>query len=771
MEMPCRRTRFSLDGRWSLVLADPDRDDAQTVRTIADVRNLDLPVYEASVPGNLELDLQANGIIPEPFHGRNIADNVRFERCRAIYFRRFRPPEGLGPVVILEAQGLDCYATVMVNGVVLGSADNMLIERRFPIDPSLLAEESEIVVLFDPPLRPASEAAYPRLVQAMGSNYESLYTRKAPHMYGWDIMPRALSAGIWRSMDLLGLPEERIEQTYLETLELASAGGRASQRLHFAVELTGHPHDGYELEVEGRCGEAGFAHRTRILYGAGALRFDVADPLLWWPRGRGPQNLYDCRVRLYRHGELMDAVAFTHGIRTIRLERTELTDDAGGGAFLFQVNGTPLFVLGTNWAPLDAYHSRDRARVDRAMELAVEIGCNMIRCWGGNVYESDRFYDRCDRAGILVWQDFAMACGIYPQDEAFQEVIRREAVAVVRRLRSHACLALWAGDNECDASHLWGASGVDPNTNVLTRRVLPEVLRNEDPGRPYLPSSPYIGPEAMEHGTRWLVEDHLWGPRDYYKGEYYTSALCKFASEIGYHGCPEPATLREFLSEDKVWPYADNEEWRLHATSPVPGVDLYDYRVELMANQVRVLFGRIPEGLEEFAYASQASQAEAMKFFIEMFRSQKWRRTGIIWWNLLDGWPQFSDAVVDYYFRRKRAFRAIQRAQSPLLMAFREPEQGMQELVLCSDIPRAIQLEFSVRDMDTGEVLTVGEASVDADSVATVHRLPYRSDQRRLLLIEWSGGGLTGWSHYLSGQPPFDLRWYRAHMDELDRRA
>ncbi|NUQ69842.1 MAG: hypothetical protein HUU17_03385 [Chthonomonadales bacterium] len=147
MEMPCRRTRFSLDGRWSLVLADPDRDDAQTVRTIADVRNLDLPVYEASVPGNLELDLQANGIIPEPFHGRNIADNVRFERCRAIYFRRFRPPEGLGPVVILEAQGLDCYATVMVNGVVLGSADNMLIERRFPIDPSLLAEESEIVVL------------------------------------------------------------------------------------------------------------------------------------------------------------------------------------------------------------------------------------------------------------------------------------------------------------------------------------------------------------------------------------------------------------------------------------------------------------------------------------------------------------------------------------------------------------------------------------------------------------------------------------------------
>ncbi|MBM3494205.1 MAG: glycoside hydrolase family 2, partial [Armatimonadetes bacterium] len=641
MEPPHPRAAISLDGAWSFCLsADRPLDG---VRTIADVEALRLPIRHATVPGNLELDMLAEGAIPDPFVGMNMAAMRRFETCGAAYFRRFdaRPSDGVD--YVLEAEGVDCYARIYLNGALVATCDNMLTEWRADLpagllrDPSLGAPGSdhrnEIVVVFDPPIGRDRRAEYPRLLQAMAANYESLHTRKAPHMYGWDIMPRALSMGLWRPIRILELPRERIGETYMETLALAPDRAWADVQLHYALRLERHPLDPdpsreTTLRIEGACGEATFREERRILGEAGTIRFRLADPMVWWPRGRGRQSLYDCQVTLLRAGAVLDRTEFSFGVRTIELDRTDTTDETGRGEFCFMVNGERLFVLGTNWVPLDAYHSRDIERVDQAVALVEEIGCNMIRCWGGNVYESDRFFDLCDRAGILVWQDFAMACAIHPQDLAFQETLRREATQVVRRLRQHPCVALWAGDNECDMSFLWGGSGTDPNTNALTRRVLPEVVRCEDPRRPYLPSSPYIAPDAMAKGLQYLPEDHLWGPRDYYKGPYYTSSLCHFASEIGYHGCPSPESVRRFITPGKEWPYTDNDEWLLHSTSPIPGVDLFDYRVELMAKQVRVLFGAVPDGLEDFAYASQCSQAEAMKFFVEMFRSQKWRRTG-----------------------------------------------------------------------------------------------------------------------------------------------
>jgi beta-mannosidase len=760
-----------LTGSWRFTFEPAEGGVLGDARSVAQIEASGAPVYDATVPGNFELDLQANGLIGEPFHGMNIAGLTRFEAMRVVYWRTFQAPDRPGLRPILEAQGIDCYATVVLNGRVAGRCDNMLVEHRFELQPEDLHAENEIIVIIEPPLRPAEEADYPPLLQAMAGNYESLRTRKAPHMYGWDIMPRALSAGIWRPMRILYLPDERIDDAYLETLDIAQGRNAATLNLHYTARLRGHPHDDYELLLEASCGEASFSRRRRILYGAGSCRFDVPNPLLWWPRGRGDQNLYDCTLSLLHKGEKLDEVHFPLGIRTVSLERTEVTDEAGRGEFCFYVNGERLFVLGTNWVPLDAYHSRDIQRVDAAMDLVQEIGCNMIRCWGGNVYESDRFYDLCDRMGVLVWQDFSMACAVYPQDEAFQETLRREAVKVVRRLRQHPCVALWAGDNECDYSYLWGAGGVDPNTNVLTRKTLPEVLRNEDQRRPYLPSSPYIAPGAVATGTEYLPENHLWGPRDYYKSEFYRTALCHFASEIGYHGCPDADSIRQFLTPEAVWPYKDNPEWLLHGTSPIPGVNLFDYRVELMANQVRVLFGTVPDDLESFVYASQSSQAEAMKFFIETFRSQKWRRTGIIWWNILDGWPQFSDAVVDYYFRRKRAYATIRRSQTPLCMILREPEEGEQEIVICSDLRDRVPVRFTVSGLHTGQTLAQGEEAAGADCVTVVGAVPYAPEEQRVILLEWDTPSGPGWNYYLAGQPPFDLNWYRTAMSRLEARG
>jgi len=207
-----------------------------------------------------------------------------------------------------------------------------------------------------------------------------------------------------------------------------------------------------------------------------------------------------------------------------------------------------------------------------ALELFDDLGCTMIRCWGGNVYEDHAFFEHCDTHGMMVWQDFAFACAIYPQDEQFLGRVRHEATAVVRKLRNHPSLVLWSGDNEVDESYLW--LGRDPGTNRITREVLPRVCAEHDPYRPYLPSSPYAsgevsgrflaarGPERArceEAARRLMPEQHLWGPRDYFKSPFYAETTAHFASEIGYHGCPNLSSLERFLPQDALWPWQDND--------------------------------------------------------------------------------------------------------------------------------------------------------------------------------------------------------------------
>lgn len=262
-------------------------------------------------------------------------------------------------------------------------------------------------------------------------------------------------------------------------------------------------------------------------------------------------------------------------------------------------------------------------------------------------------------------------------------------------------------------------------------------------------------------GEQFLPEHHLWGPRDYYKSSFYRDSLCHFVSEIGYHGCPSPESVRKFVSPGKEWPYRGNEEWLLHATSPVPGAEGYNYRVELMAKQIRELFGEVPDTLEEFAFASQVSQAEAVEFFIELFRAHKWRRTGIIWWNLMDGWPQFSDAIVDYYFARKLAYGFIKASQQPLCLVLREPENWQQEVVACNDMRDDIALSYTVKDADTEEVVATGAGVAEGDAVTLLGRIPLSMGEKRLYLLDWRAESGSGRNHYLAGNPPFDLRQYR----------
>lgn len=770
MDMRSGQPHLLLDGEWQFAFSNTL--PSTPVINGDTLQQSGLTVLPATVPGNFELDLQANGLIEDPFFGMNVTQLRQYESAHVWYRKRFvadlkAVPQGYETVLLLE--GVDCFADIYWNGVCIGQTENMLVEHTFPVT---LQAENELLIHIRPTMQEAQKHPYnPSAFAAFPFAYSGLYVRKAPHMFGWDIMPHLISAGLWRSVRVLYLPKERLETVFLDTLSIASDQSRADLSLYFHAHLTGlfdgtAPPPNYEIEVEGVCEDSRFSARFPALFDSGRHRFRVNTPHLWWPRGRGKASLYNVVVRLLRDGKEVDRLTLTHGIRTTQLLRTSVTDSAGKGEFCFRINGEKVFILGSNWVPADACHSRDVERIPAILDMVEEIGCNMLRCWGGNVYEPDLFYDLCDQKGILIWQDFALACAVYPQDETFQNQIRQEARKVVRRLRQHPCIALWAGDNECDQAHSWGGRRLDPNTNVLTREVLPRLLQEEDTSRPYLPSSPYIDATAFATGERFLPENHLWGPRDYFKSPYYTQALCHFASEMGYHGCPVPESIAEFISPDKIWPCLDNEEWRLHSTSPIPGPDLR--RVELMVNQVRELFGEVPDNLPDFSLASQISQAEALKFFVEMFRAAKWRRTGLLWWNLMDGWPQFSDAIVDYYFRKKKAFSFLQRSQSPLCLVLREPQDWNQELVACNDTRNDLAFSYTVRDADSEEIVKEGQALARADAVTSLGSIPFSASAKRCYLLDWKSEARTDRNHYISGYPPFNLDQYKRWLEKIE---
>ena len=350
---------------------------------------------------------------------------------------------------------------------------------------------------------------------------------------------------------------------------------------------------------------------------------------------------------------------------------------------------------------------------------------------------------------------------------------------VIKTFRNHASLALWAGDNECDAFTMFSLNVVingrnvplvDPNDSELTRDVLRRAVRDHDYSHPYLPSSPYVDSVAFQNVGAKCSEAHLWGPRDYYKGEYYATASAHFASEIGYHGCPSPETLAKFIPREHLLSYGDegachDRMWLTHAAAmePVFGAP-YTYRIPLMSRQVKTLFGSVPDDLSRYALASQISQAEAKKFFVEHFRMAKWKKTGIIWWNLIDGWPQISDAVVDWYGTKKLAYHTLMRSQSPFAMMIDEPEEGKLPLFAVNDSRKTVSVAYTVKELSTGHVLLSDRCAIPSDASVRLCDLPLVS--HGFYLITWEGDA-EGINHFAASQEEgWELDRYVSFMKE-----
>ncbi len=773
---------ISLDGEWALYYFE----DGPGVETPEHPGAACLP---AQVPGNVELDLQRAGLLPEPFYSTNTWLLRPCERYEWWYEREFELPlDWIGRRLELVFEGLDLLATVWLNGELLGRADNALIPWRFDASRAALPGESNhLVVRLAPVMQAAEGMAYEPGMLSWEHRFEGLFLRKAPHVWGWDILPRAVSAGIWRSVHLEVVPENRIEWIYYWTVSARPEETVLGARFQVSVGKEIRPGiDPLEMRFEGECGESRFAFNWPLEFTSDGCTIPIQQPKLWWPAGYGEPNLYTVTASLHLDGRVLAKRTERVGLRRLVVDRSELAgklwtlepaaterarldvEPDPQSHFLITVNGTPVMVKGTNWVPLDAFHSRDTERLERALEMVQELGCNVLRCWGGNVYESEVFFDWCDAHGVLVWQDFAFACCLYPQTDEFLGKVRQEAEAVVTRLRNHACLALWCGDNEIDMAYL--SEGRDPGRNRLTREVLPQAIERLDPQRHFVPSSPYVPPVLVGKPNAWqqTPEQHLWGPRGYFKGPFYTRHSAHFIGEIGYHGCPGAESLRKFLSPEKLWPWQDNDEWQAHAVYHWQHNAIDRDRIHLMVNQVREFFGRVPEDLEEFVLASQIVQAEAKKFFIESTRLRKWQTSGILWWNLVDGWPQFSDAVVDYYFEKKLAYEYIRRCQRGVCMVVGEAGTGKYlPLVACNDTREEARLEYRVWDADTQEELAKGECLVPPNQNWQVGRLRAFASDQRMYIIEWQQDGQTFRNHYLSASPPVDIEKYKSWLDKI----
>ena len=741
---------INLNGEWTLYYYAPGEAAATPAALAAG-----LPHVPATVPGNVELDLSRAGLLPEDlFFGTNLLLAEKYEAYGWWYVKEFQLPALASPCM-LTLDGVDCFAAYYVNDIPVGTSANALVPVSLDVTNVVREGANTLAVHIKPITEAVQNNAYGTFLSRFSFNLnpESIYIRKPAHCFGWDIMPRAVSAGLWRDVRLEIGRSADFKELHLYTRYIRQ--GVAALRLCFDTDMPLLPGKvPAVLRVEGRCGAHSFSFEQNVHFKAGQVSIKVKDPMLWWPYGYGDANVYDVVVTLTRAA---DGAVFTRrfrfGIRTLLLERTQYTTKKN--LFRFIVNGVHVMCRGSNWVPLDAYHSRDKERLAEAMALVSDLHCNMLRCWGGNVYECDEFYHECDARGIMVWQDFAMACHIYPQDEAFQNAIAEEAAAVVKRLRNHACIALWSGDNENDIVMAFNEG--NPDDNVLTRKVLPEVIKNHDAYRSYLPSSPYLTGEQYESGAyEYIGEDHLWGPRDYFKSIFYMRSNAAFISEIGYHGCPSVESLKKYIDEENL-NNINHPQWVLHSADQRED----NRRINLLPRQIQQLFGSVPAGLDDFVMASQITQAEAKKFFIEHMRIGKPEKSGILWWNLLDGWPQISDAVVDYYFDKKLAYHYIKNSQAPFAIMVNEIEDWNRAAIASNDTLQAVSGCYSLRDGETGEVLLSGAFEIPPNENRTLGTVPAMYSTHALYLLEWETNLGKGRNHYVCGHPPLDFARYQ----------
>lgn len=655
----------------------------------------------ATVPGYVHLDLQANGIIPNPTKNCYEQGCAWIDQTEWAYRLTFEAhPVASLPKRVLRFEGLDTLCDILFNGQPVGSFENMFLPHEIDVSKTVKRGTNELILRFRPASAMGEERRKAYFEQEDLPPDQPLFearafVRKAQYMFGWDWGPRLISCGIWKGVSLL---------EYRSRIIRASLRQEKVSKGKFRLWA--------DMDVEGDGVPTLHFGKRQVLAGA-----DVeVRPQLWWPNGEGVQRLYNAALSMGDH-----QIEKHIGFRTIELTQEA---DKNGKSFAFIVNGRPIWMRGANWIPHDSFPLEGPSVIEQ-VETCRRLGMNMLRVWGGGLYESESFYDSCDRSGILVWQDFPYACSYYPDGPNEQAIAAEEAAEQIWRLRGRTCLALWCGNNENSAMHEqnWAGKGKQPprlyGENLYTK-TLPRVLAELDPQHSYIPTSP-LQPLKDNHGDAHYWE--VWHGRGDWKN--YEDAKCRFVSEFGFASSPSMPCWRGAGA---------SEEWTLDAR-PVRWHDRTGKPREVFEGFVELHYPK-SETLEDWAYYSQLNQRDALRCAIEHFRFDEACRGALIW-QFNDCWPAQSWAVQDHKRVLKPAGFELARLYAPVLIRIRvEGDHVIAQAANHGESTLAGELTLELISTEDGSVRTAARQHVRLwpDSIGKPLRLSIRNlDRTRMV--------------------------------------
>lgn len=688
--------RLCLDGKWELTPVEHEEIEAQS----------DGYPIEALVPGDVHADLLRAGKIENPYYGDNI-EKIKWTTRKDWYYRRtFKLPKNfLRLKTELVFDGIDTYGTVWLNGVEIGKTENMFRQYRFDVTDHVKPGENELVVKIGATI-PIIESFDPKEYFAC-FYVPRIFVRKAQCQFSWDWAPHLPALGIWQSVWLESSDHGRITDVCVRP----SCDGRISffvetDQRRLRQDLDGRVDRGRKFEtgvpawdiVVEVSGHGQKVKKTVRLRGQkNHLTLTLKDPKLWWPNGLGEPNLYDYKVSLVDGRTVLESRKGRFGVREVEL--IEEPNPERGFSFRFRINGQNVFCKGANWVPADCFPGTvtdDKYRY--LIRLAKEANFNMLRIWGGGIYEKDIFYDLCDEHGIMVWQDFMFACSDYPDDQPwFVDLVIPEIQYQVRRLRNHPSLVYWCGGNEKT-----GSAGFKIHYGEkIYHTIIAGICADLDPTRPYHPASPYslsdLGNDMDSGDThRSCYEDAFRIGIEHFRDEI-AKIQTVFNSEFGLHGPVLFRSLVKFIPAEYLTP--PNPVWELHVQDN-PYNSLAETFSEVQMKVAERLFGPFKD-VKEFIKFGTTSHSEILREEFENHRRRKYANSGAMFWMFADTWPCGSWSVVDYYGLPKPAYYAAKRACQPVLPSFKR-DGDQYGLYLISDLRKPI-----------AGTLTFGQMSVE----------------------------------------------------------
>lgn len=663
--------------------------------------------YDAKVPGTIHQDLINLKKLPDPFYGMN-EDAVQWvENEDWMYQTSFVVTEAQlnRDAAVLELDGLDTYADVFLNGALILQSDNMFVGHKLPVKSVLRKGENKLIIRF----RSAVKEALPQW-ETNGFDYPadndhsskrvSIYTRKAPYSYGWDWGIRLATCGIWRPVRLVFSDVARIEDYYVRQTSVTASRADVDNRLEI-TNVTPHPVSALLKVAYNYSTNEVKEIQKQIELRPGnnmvSLPVMIDKPHLWMPNGWGEPSLYSFTASLSVDGMKVASQVRQVGLRSIRVV---MEDDKDGKSFYFEVNGLPMFAKGANYIPDDALLPNITTdRYKRIFEDVKTANMNMLRVWGGGIYEDDRFYDEADRNGILIWQDFIFACTTYPHDPVFLKRVEAEAEYNIKRLRGHASLAMWCGNNEIyEGIRYWGwkkkynsaaFDEMNRGYDILFRQLLPDMVKRFDSERFYMHGSPYEANWGRPESWK-IADSHNWGTWYGRKPfESFDSEVPRFMSEYGFQAFPEMKTIRTF---------AEDKDFELE--SPVMNAHQKASIGNALIKQTMALYYKVPERFEDLVYAGLVLQGHGMRHGIEAHRRNRPYCMGSLFWQLNDSWPVVSWSSIDYYGNWKAMHYQSKRAFAPILINAIKEEDDLCVYLISDKIQNIGDVRLTAELMD-----------------------------------------------------------------------